>query len=53
MTSEGWLKLVTDFSRLFRRSAGTPVSLGEDAAKRGHKRREGISNSRAVFVSRV
>ncbi len=53
VTSEGWLKLVTEFSRLFRRSAGTPASLGEDAAKRGHKRREGISNSRAVFVSRV
>ncbi len=51
VTHDGWLKLVTEFSRLFRRSAGTPASLGQDAAKWGRKRREGISQSRAAFAS--
>ncbi len=45
-------KLVTEFSRLFRRSAGTPASLGQDAAKWGRKRREGISQSRASISGR-
>ena len=53
VTSEGWLKLVTEFTKMFRRSAGTPTSLGDDAARRGHARREGIANSQAVFVSRT
>ena len=51
VTHDGWLKLVTEFSRLFRRSAGTPASLGQDAKKWGRKRREGISQSRAAFAS--
>ncbi len=51
VTDDGWLKLVTEFSRIFRRSAGTPASLGQDARKWGRKRREGISQSRAAFAS--
>ena len=53
VTREGWLRLVTEFSRLFRRSAGTPTSLTNDAEHRGQKRRAGITNSRAVFVLRT
>jgi REP element-mobilizing transposase RayT len=52
VSEEGWLKLVTEFSRMFRRSAGTPESLDRDAAKWGHKRREGIAHSQGVFHSR-
>ena len=51
VTHDGWLKLVTEFGRLFRRSAGTPASLGQDAKKWGRKRREGITQSRAAFAA--
>jgi hypothetical protein len=49
VSEAGWMKLVTRFSRLFRRSAGTPLSLNRDATRRG-QRPEGITNSRAVFA---
>lgn len=49
VSEEGWLKLVTRFSRLFRRAAGTPQSLHREAQKHG-RRREGISISRSVFL---
>jgi hypothetical protein len=35
MTGKGWLRLVREFRRLFRRSAGTPRSLRRDANKGG------------------
>ena len=50
VTSDGWLRLVQDFSRLFRRAAGTPASLRRDADKWGRRRASGISQSRAVFA---
>jgi hypothetical protein len=50
VTDEGWLRLVADFSRLFRRRAGTPTSLRHDADKLGRRRKAGISHSRALFV---
>ena len=49
VSEEGWLKLVTRFSRLFRRSAGTPPSLDREAQKHG-RRREGLRISRSVFL---
>jgi hypothetical protein len=51
VTSDGWLWLVQDFSRLFRWAAGTPTSLRRDAAKWGSRRVSGISHTRAVFES--
>jgi hypothetical protein len=50
VTGEGWLRLVKDFSRLFRRAAGTPASLRLDTDKWGRRRMTGISHSRAIFV---
>ena len=50
VTGEGWLRLVKDFSRLFRRAAGTPASLRAHAEKWCRPRTTGISNSRAIFV---
>jgi hypothetical protein len=34
VSAEGWLSLVSDFSRLFRRVAGTPGSLAKEAEHR-------------------
>jgi hypothetical protein len=46
---EGWLRLVRDFSRLFRRAAGAPNSLREHNIKWHRRRMTGISHSRAIF----
>ena len=50
VTGEGWLRLVKDFGRLFRRAAGTPDSLQRHTEKLCRKRTTGITHSRAVFV---
>jgi hypothetical protein len=50
VNSDGWLQLVREFSRLFRRAAGTPASLRRDADKWGRRRMPGIMHSRAVFA---
>ena len=50
ITEEGWLKLVKDFSRLFRRAAGTPSTLASEATRRGHRWIKGIGPSRATFA---
>jgi len=44
-----WLSLVTDFGRLFRRSAGTPESLRRDARRRGRPRVAGVLASTQLF----
>ena len=50
VSRDGWLQLVKEFSRLFRRSAGTPASLSRDADKWGRRRMPGITHSRAIFA---
>ena len=50
VTGEGWLRLVKDFSRLFRRAAGAPNSLREHTIKWNRRRMTGISHSRAIFI---
>lgn len=49
LSGEGWLNLVCDFRRKFRRAAGTPASLSQEAAKRGCQKMHGIVHSRAIF----
>jgi hypothetical protein len=49
LSGEGWLKLVHDFRRKFRRAAGTPASLAREANKRGCRKMHGIVHSRAIF----
>lgn len=53
LSSEGWLNLLYDFRRKFRRAAGTPASLMKEAQKRGCRRMQGIVHSRAIFNRRV
>jgi hypothetical protein len=48
VTETGWLDLMGQFSRLFRRAAGTPHSL--ERQQRGCRLMHGIRHSRAVFV---
>ena len=48
LPGEAWLHLVTDFGRLFRRSAGRPASLRRDAEKRG-RRAAGVRASTQLF----
>jgi hypothetical protein len=50
VTGEGWLRLVKDFSRLFRRAAGAPNSLRDHNIKWNRRRMTGISHSRAIFI---
>jgi REP element-mobilizing transposase RayT len=50
VTGEGWLRLVRDFSRLFRRAAGAPKSLRDHNIKWARRRMTGISHSRAIFI---
>src|SRR4029077_14150279 len=38
VSQEGWLRLVVDFSRLFRRAAGAPSALRRESAKWGRRR---------------
>jgi len=45
----GWLELMGQFSRLFRRAAGRPQSLAREGAQRGCRLMQGIRHSRAVF----
>ncbi|MBS0262752.1 MAG: hypothetical protein JSS02_12430 [Planctomycetes bacterium] len=45
---EGWLKLMHDFRRKFRRAAGKPESLTKEAEKPGG-RMPGLNHSRDIF----
>jgi hypothetical protein len=49
LSGEGWLNLVRDFRRKFRRAAGTPASLTKEAQKRGCRKMHGIVHSRQIF----
>jgi REP element-mobilizing transposase RayT len=46
---EGWMQLMGQFSRLFRRAAGRPQSLQRERAQRGCRLMQGIRHSRAIF----
>jgi REP element-mobilizing transposase RayT len=46
---EGWMQLMGQFSRLFRRAAGTPQSMQREREQRGCRVMQGIRHSRAVF----
>jgi len=45
----GWLQLMGQFSRLFRRAAGRPISMQREREQRGCRLMQGIRSSRAVF----
>ena len=49
LSRETWLSLVHEFRRKFRRAAGTPASLMNEATKRGCRKMHGIRHSRAIF----
>jgi hypothetical protein len=46
---EGWMQLMGQFSRLFRRAAGRPNSLQLEREQRGCRVMQGIRHSRGVF----
>jgi hypothetical protein len=48
--SDGWLKLMGRFSRLFRRAAGRPQSMQIEREARGCRLMQGIRHSRAIFL---
>jgi hypothetical protein len=50
ITDDGWLHLVQDFSRMFRRAAETPATLATEATRRGRRWLKGIGPSRATFA---
>jgi hypothetical protein len=50
ISHDGWLNLVEDFSRLFRRTADIPTTLTQEATCRGHRWAKGIGPSRAMFA---
>jgi len=52
VTGEGWLRLVRDFSRLFRRCAGTPTSLRRDADISGRRGGPGAQSPEPAGRSR-
>ena len=49
LTDETWLKLVHNFSRKFRRAAGTPEEVTKEAQKHGCHKIYGIARSREIF----
>jgi len=48
--AEGWLQLMGQFSRLFRRAAGRPQSLQREREQRGCRVMQGLRHSRTVFL---
>ena len=50
ITDKGWRQLIAQFSRIFRRAAGTPASILQDIQKRGRQRAPGIARSRILFA---
>ena len=49
MSEEGWMQLMGQFSRLFRRAAGRPQSMQREREQRGCRLMQGIRHSRAIF----
>jgi REP element-mobilizing transposase RayT len=50
VSEDGWLKLVKDFGRLFRRAAGSPASLAREATRRERRWLHGTRAGRSVFT---
>jgi REP element-mobilizing transposase RayT len=50
VSDEGWLQLMGQFSRMFRRAAGRPQSLQQEREQRGCQLMQGIRHSRAIFL---
>jgi hypothetical protein len=46
----GWMQLMGQFSRMFRRAAGRPQSLQQEREQRGCRLMQGIRHSRAIFL---
>ena len=46
-----WMAMVSDFSRLFRRAAGTPASLAREADAREQSWLQGIRTARELLQS--
>jgi hypothetical protein len=52
VSAEGWLSVVSDFSRLFRRAADTPGSLTKEAEHRDRAWLHGVRNAQEVIRKR-
>ena len=50
ISGESWVGTVKNFGRMFRRAAGTPKSLAQEAARYGRRWLHGVSASREAFV---
>ena len=50
ISGESWVGTVKNFGRLFRRAAGAPTSLAQEAARYGRRWLHGVSASREAFV---
>ena len=50
ISGESWVGIVKNFGRMFRRAAGTPKSLAQEAARYGRRCLHGVTASREVFV---
>jgi hypothetical protein len=49
ISGASWVGLVKNFGRMFRRAAGTPQSLAQEAARHGRRWLQGVTASREVF----
>ena len=50
VSGESWVGMVKKFGRTFRRAAGTPKSLAQEAARYGRRWLQGVTASRAIFT---
>ena len=50
VSNDGWLAVVKNFGRLFRRAAGSPTSLAEEATRCNRAWLHGARNSRELFA---
>jgi len=50
VTEDGWLAMVKDFGRLFRRATGSPASLAKAAARRDQAWLHSARSSRTRFT---
>jgi len=49
ISGEGWMQLMGQFRRMFRRAAGRPHSMQREREQRGGRLMQGVRHSRAVF----
>jgi hypothetical protein len=53
VSEDGWLQLVKDFGRLFRRAAGSPISLACEATRCEPEWLHGTPTSQTIFTEPV